>query len=109
PAPTLLTGARIVGAHVPGLVVAVNRNAGAPVRDALLELPAAPRGRRADVLHRHVEELGLRAVARVRPFLGAGRAGPEVDGVALLVGVDLRRHVAHLVDLTPVDAVDERR
>ena len=28
----------------------------------------------------------LWAVARVRPFLGAGRAGPEVDGLPLLSG-----------------------
>jgi hypothetical protein len=32
-----------------------------------------------------------------------------VDRVALLVGVAQRRHVALLVDLAPVDAVDERR
>ena len=56
-----------------------------------------------------VEELGVRVVASVRPLLGAGRAGPEVHRVALLVGEDLRRHVALLVDLAPVDAVDERR
>src|SRR6266536_3621377 len=82
PAPLLLSGTRIVGAHVAGLVLAVHSHAGAPVRDALLELPAPPRGGCADVLHRDVEELRLRAVARVRPFLGSGGPGPEVDGVA---------------------------
>src|SRR5436190_14875313 len=44
PAPPLLSGARIVGAHVPALVLAVHSDAGTPVRDALLELPAPPRG-----------------------------------------------------------------
>ena len=84
-------------------------DARAPVRDALLELPAPPRGRRADVLHRDVEELGLRAVARVRPFLGAGRARarsapgrPPCRG--RLRGVTL----PSLVDLAPVDPVHER-
>ena len=109
PAPPLLAGARIVGAHVPGLVLAVHGDAGAPVRDALLELPAPPRGRRADVLHGDVEELRLRAVAGVRPFLRAGGSRPEVDGVAFRVGEPQRCHVALLVDLAPVDAVDERR
>src|SRR3954453_22670902 len=81
PAPRLLAGARVERADGPGHVVEVPTDAGAPVRDALLEVPPPARGRRADVLHGAVEELGVRVVASVRPFLGAGRAGPEVHRV----------------------------
>ena len=108
PAPLLRAGARVEGADGARDVVGVHRDARAPVRDALDELPAAPRGRRPDVLHRAVEELRLRAVRRVRPLLRAGRPGPEVHRVAFLVGVAQRRHVALVVDLAPVDAVHER-
>src|SRR3954447_23087661 len=94
PAPALLAGARVEGADRAGHVLEVHGDTGSPVRDALLELPAAPGGRRADVLHRAVEELRVRVVTGVRPLLGAGGAGPEVHGVALLVREDLRRHVA---------------
>src|SRR3954452_25529915 len=88
PAPALLAGARVEGADRAGHVLEVHGDTRSPVRDALLELPAAPGGRRADVLHRAVQELGVRVVAGVRPLLGAGRPRPEVDRVALLVGVD---------------------
>src|SRR3954447_26373985 len=106
PAPALLAGARVEGAHGPRHVIEVDADTRSPVRDALLELPAPPGGRRADVLHRGVQQLGFGVVRGVRPFLGAGLPRPEVDRVALLVGEDLRRHVALLVDLAPVDAVD---
>src|SRR3954471_23956134 len=42
PAPALLAGARVEGADGPRHVVEVHPDARAPVRDALLELPAAP-------------------------------------------------------------------
>src|SRR3954453_22104004 len=51
PAPALLARARVEGADGAGHVLEVHRDARAPVRDALLELPAPPRGRGADVLH----------------------------------------------------------
>src|SRR3954453_1897090 len=103
PAPRLGARPRVEPADRSGHVLEVDGDARAPVRDALLELAAPPGGRRADVLHRRVEQLRLGAVTGVRPLLGTGRAGPEVHRVALLVGVDLRGHVALLVDLAPVD------
>ena len=64
----------------PGHVLEVHRDARAPVRDALLELPAPPRGGRADVLHRGVEELGLRAVGGVRPPFAPAGPGQKWTG-----------------------------
>src|SRR3954468_9470523 len=52
PAPALLAGPRVEGTDRAGHVLEVHGDAGSPVGDALLELPAAPRCRRADVLHR---------------------------------------------------------
>src|SRR5919205_2588616 len=109
PAPALGPAAGVKGADRAGHVLQVDGHAGAPVGDALLELAPPAGGGGPDVLHRGVEQLGVGVVAGVRPFLGAGRAGPEVDGVALLVGEDLGGHVALLVDLAPVDAIHERR
>src|SRR5207249_2242173 len=100
-APLLLTRGWIDGGQVAGHVLGIHRNARTPVRDALLELPAPSRCRGPDVLHRRVEQPRLRAVAGVRPFLGAGRAGPEVDGLTLLVREHPRRDLAAGVDLAP--------
>src|SRR3954469_11642800 len=83
PAPPLRPGPRVERADGAGHVLEVDRDTGAPVRDALLEVPAPPGRRGADVLHRGVEELRVRVVAGVRPLLGAGRAGPEVHRIPL--------------------------
>src|ERR671926_1095938 len=109
PAPPFGAGPWVEGADRAGHVLQVDGHAGAPVGDALLELAPPAGGGGPDVLDGGVEQFGVGVVAGVGPFLGAGRAGPEVDGVALLVGEDLGRHVALLVDLAPVDAIPERR
>src|SRR5689334_21905495 len=108
PAPRLLARLGIERADRSGDVLAVDGDARAPIRNALLELAAAPGGGRSDVLNRTVEESRVRAVGSVRPLLGARRPRPEVDGVSLLVGVHIRRDLAIGVDLAPGDAVDER-
>src|SRR3954447_17504219 len=73
PAPALRAGPWVERADRAGHVLEVDRHAGAPVRDALLEVAPPPGRRRADVLHRAVQELGVRVVAGVRPLLRAGR------------------------------------
>src|SRR5262249_9546931 len=60
------------------------------------------------VLDRDVQQPGVLAVGGVRPLLAAGRPRPEVDGIPLLVGVHLGRHLAVGGDLAPGDPVDER-
>src|SRR4051812_741512 len=106
PAPLLLA-ACVERADGSAHVLDVHLNARAPVRNALLELPAPSGGRGAGVLDRDVEESGLRAVGRVGPFLGAGRTRVEVDRFSLLVRVHLGRHLAVPRDRSPRDAVYE--
>src|SRR3954452_24625915 len=57
PAPALLAGARVEGAHRPGHVIEVDADTRSPVGNALLELPAPPGRGRAYVLHRRVQQL----------------------------------------------------
>src|SRR5215207_352349 len=108
PAPLLLS-ACIERANGPCHVLDVHLNARAPVRDALLELPAPPSGRCPGILHRDVEQARFRAVGRVRPFLRTGWTRVEVDGLALLIRVLPRGHLAVAGDDAPVDPVHERR
>src|SRR5690606_31420465 len=107
PAPGLFTVCRVEGAHITVHVLYVDLDAGPPVRDALLELSATPRGGRPDLLHRDVEELRPRAVGRVRPLLATGRPRPEMNRLPLLVRVNLRRDRPIRADLAPGDPVDK--
>jgi hypothetical protein len=105
--PPLLARGRIEGLHEPLYVLGVDVDARSPVRNALLELPAPQRDLRTDILYRDVEHLRLRAVGRVRPFLGPGRSRPHVDRLPLVLGVHLGRDLPVGADLTPVDPFAE--